>query len=262
VIKSYHIYIFCLLLVIVGYNTKAQTYNKSLWSYGGFVDYIIANHITDFSALPGVPNCCPKFTGGTGTGFSIGGLFQYRFYVYNHFLLRAGYQQLSGDLSAQESEWIVMNDKLTSALIEHKISTKFTMFFLEPTYKYNTNIGLSFSLGMNASILTNSTYSQQEMLIKPENSGTFETGTRIRNVQSGTLTGTEGMIFFALLVAEYEIYLDKYRTNILTPRFSFNYGLNSMFRDEKWRITYFSFGISYKYNPFYETSSPLEPKRP
>ncbi len=247
------------MIVFSVYPLSSQTYRKSLWSFGVFGEYLFANHITDFSALPGVPNCCPKFTGGTGTGFAAGVLIQYRFHGYNNFFLRAGYQQISGDLSATEPEWVIVDDKLTPALIEHNISTEFAMPFIEPMYKYNTIIGLSFSIGISLSYLVSTSYSQNEVLIEPVEHGTFENGSRIRNVHSGTLNGTSTFLAAADLATEYEINLDKHKLYVLTPRFAFNYGLNSLFKDEKWRITFFSFGISLKFNPYSDLSNPLEP---
>ena len=250
-----------LFLFILCHSSFAQGYNKSLWSYGAFGEYIIANHITDFSALPGVPNCCPKFTGGTGAGFTAGLLLQYRFYAYNNILVRAGFRKITGELTANEPEWVIVNDKLTPATIEHYIYADFSMPFIAPMYKYNTIVGFSVSLGLDISYLMSNSYSQKETLIKPPE-GTFENGQRIRNVHSGELQGVSTILFAADFTAEYEIKLDKYDRYIVTPRFAFNYGLNSLFKDEKWRITYFSLGISFKYNPFYETSNPLEPKVP
>jgi hypothetical protein len=247
------------LIISTVYPLESQTYRKSYWSFGIFGEYLIANHITDFSALPGVPNCCPKFTGGTGSGIVTGLIVQYRFYGYNNFFLRIGYQEITGNLSANEYEWIVLDDKLSTGLIQHNISTSFSMPFIEPIYKYNTIIGLSFSIGMNLSYLASGSYSQNEMLVKPENRGTFENGTRIRNVKSGTLEGTSTFLAVADLAIEYEINLDKHKLYVLTPRFAFNYGLNSLFKDEKWRMTYFALGISFKFNPYSALSNPLEP---
>lgn len=258
--KTFSILIVFFALILC-YTTHSQGYNKSLWTYGAFGEFIVANHITDFSALPGVPNCCPKFTGGHGTGFAAGLLLQYRFYAYNNLFLRAGLQTFSSKLIANEPEWVIVDDKLTPAMIEHYIYADFTMPFIEPMYKYNTISGFSVSLGLNMSYLMQNTYSQKEVLKKPAQ-GTFENGQRIRNVHSGTLQGVSPLLFLIDIASEYEFELDKYQRYILTPRFSFNYGLNSLFKDEKWRITYFSVGLSFKYNPFYETSNPLEPKLP
>lgn len=239
--------------------TNAQQYRKSDWYGGLFADYLLPTHITDFSSLPGVPNCCPQFTGGGGTGFAVGGLMQYRFYGYQNFLLRAGYMSLSADLSANEGEWVIVDDVLTPATIQHNLSSRFSAAFIEPTYKYNTIMGLSFSLGMNIGYLFSATYEQNEILVKPENQGTFENGKRIRNEQSGDIVDYNKLIYYADISAEYEIPLDKYDLYILTPRFSFNYGLNSLLKHDKWRITYFSFGLSLKYNPFIDLATPLTP---
>ena len=45
--------------------------------YGVFGGYSINFHTADFRALPGVPNCCPKFENGTGGGFAIGALYEF-----------------------------------------------------------------------------------------------------------------------------------------------------------------------------------------
>lgn len=254
--------IFVLVLLFITFNSSfAQGYNKSLWSYGVFGEYIIANHITDFSSLPGVPNCCPHFTNGNGTGFAVGLLLQYRFYAYNNFLLRTGFRKINAELTAYEPEWVIVEDKLTPATIEHYIFTDFAIPFFEPMYKYNTIVGFSVSLGMDISYLMQNSFSQKENLVKPSE-GTFENGQRIRNVHSGDLQGVSSLLFALDFTAEFEVNLDKYDRYILTPRFAFYYGLNSLLKEKKWRITFFSIGLSFKFNPFYETSNPLEPKIP
>lgn len=249
----------CLIFIASAIPADAQLFNKSFWSYGAFGEYIYATHITDFTALPGVPNCCPKFTGGNGGGFALGLLVQYRFYGYNNIYVRLGYQQMNGNLTVIEPEWVVLNNKLTPAQIQHNINTKFAMPFIEPMYKFNTIIGLSFSIGLNCAYIVSASYSQNELLIKPENRGTFENGKRIRNEHSGTLSSTNNFLIFADLTTEFEFNLDRHKLYVLTPRFAFNYGLNSLFKIEKWRITYFSIGISLKINPYYDLSNPLEP---
>jgi len=250
--------IYILLVLCVSAPLYGQ-YNKSNWYGGIFADYIIPTHITDFAALPGVPNCCPQFIGGSGTGYYVGSIWQYRFYGYNNIVVKAGYTSITAELSANEGEWVIIDEELTPATIQHNLNTRFNSVSIEPMYKYNTVIGLSFNLGLNLSWLFSATYEQNEILIKPANEGTFENGKRIRNEQSGDLEEYNKFIYFAELAAEYEISLDEYDVYILVPRFGFSYGINSVLKEDKWRITYFSFGLSLKYNPFIELSNPLNP---
>lgn len=259
---------YILILIIssfIIYETSAQLpaqnyYKKSEWSYGGYFSYSIPKYNLNFNQLPGIPNCCPNFTNGEGSGINAGAVIEFRQLAYNHFRLKAGISLLSAYISQIEPEWIILNEKLSPASFSHEIYASFFLISFEPVYKYSTPIGLSFIAGLNASFILSGNFEQKEILIKPDNQGTFNNGSRIRNEVSGKLNGTNSFLFSPLLGAEFDIKLDRFGSYILTPSFNFYYGLNSIIESEQWNYVLFNMGLALRMNPFKELSSPLEPK--
>lgn len=253
---------FLILFPVSERNLIAQVYTqKSDWSFGIFSNILIPKYKLDFRQLPGVPNCCPNFDNGDGTGLDAGLMAEYRIFAYNQIRLKTGISIFSGFISAIEPEWVVVNEKLYPASISHEIVSSFTFVTIEPSYKYSTPIGLSFLAGIAAGINLSSHYRQKEILTKPENEGTFENGKRIRNETSGKINNTSVLMISPFIGAEYSFPLDKYSNFVISPSFAFYYGINSFLRSEDWNYMYFSIGLNLKYVPFREVSSPLEPKK-
>lgn len=252
--------ILILIIISVQISSSQPYYKKSDYYFGASLGLDFVQHNTEFKELPNVPNCCNNFDGGNGTGLNISFLAQKRLFSYNYFLLKLGLSSFSGNLNAQQNDYIILDNKLFNAIIEHRIHTSFQYLYIEPSYRYLTYKGFSINLGLQLGLLTKKTFEQAEYLIQPENRGVFNNGKRVRNEYSGDIQDTRSILASLVFGAEYEFKLDEFSMNSLAPYVTFNYGLNSLFADRKWNINYLSIGINFRYNPFVETSSPLEPK--
>ena len=65
--------------------------SKIITHYGLYSTFNYNFHISDFSKLPGIPNCCPKFTKGSGPGFGLGLFAEFPFYNEISFILKGGF---------------------------------------------------------------------------------------------------------------------------------------------------------------------------
>ena len=88
----------CLVIILCAPQASAQERS----AFGLFGHFGINMHTANFQKLPGVPNCCPRFEEGSGTGLSFGLLYELPLAELFALQLRAGYQSLSGELSAAE----------------------------------------------------------------------------------------------------------------------------------------------------------------
>ena len=235
-------------------------YEKSKFSFGASANLLFVSHLVDFNQLPGVESCCPHYSSGNGSGFSFGLIAYRKIDAFSYINLNISYIKLNADLSSAEIKWIELNNQPALAEINHTLTTTFDFVTLEPGYKYIIPIGLTVGAGLNLNIPISANYNQSEVLIKPENEGTFENGKRIRYEISGNIEKTSKLLVLLNIFAEYNFQLDNFNLYSLAPKLSYTYGLNSLFRDRTWKMSYFALGIQFKYNPFKEISSPLEPK--
>ncbi len=235
-------------------------YEKSDFSFGVSTNLILVSHQVDFNQLPGVESCCPHYSSGNGSGLSLGLNADRKIDAFSYINLNISYIKLYADLSSPEFKWIELNNQPALAEINHTLTTTFNYISLEPSYKYSTPIGLIVAAGLNFNIPISASYNQSEVLVKPENEGTFENGKRIRYEISGKIEKISILMAFLNIYAEYNLQLDNYNMYSLAPKLSYSYGLNSLFLDRTWKMSYFALGIQLKYNPFKDISSPLEPK--
>ena len=260
-ILKYLLAILILSHIIASPSQSQIIFNKSEWSFGLHASWLIPQYQLDFNQLPGVPNCCPNFDHGEGVGINADLFLEYRLFAYNQIRFKAGLTLLSAFISKIEPEWVIVNEKLYPASISHEIISAFPMITSELVYKYGTPVGLYFFAGFSIGYIMNSNFEQKEILVKPENEGTFENGLRTRNYAKGEIEDASSFLFSPLVGAEFDLPLDEFSTYVLTPSFAFYLGLNSILKSEEWNVMYFSIGLSFRYNPFIELSSPLEPKK-
>ena len=100
---------------------QSQSLLRDQQRVGLFGNYTLDMHAASFSAIPGVPNCCPEFTGGSGSGF-FGGLTYLSPIETNLFMdIRVHYGSFSGTMTANQTLPIITSTGAqTSAVIEHQ----------------------------------------------------------------------------------------------------------------------------------------------
>lgn len=216
-------------------------------------------HFADFRALPGIPNCCPKFENGIGFGTYATGLIEYP--LSNRLLvgLRAGYNNKSAELKSTEHTTVMVALGEAEGIFEHSIKAKIASLVFEPTISYRLEFSNDMAFlnnfyaffGFQANYHIEKKFEQIERIIKPENTGVFiDTRTRERNYQSGEIpntnafsTGVKGGFF-------YELPLNSSKTLLLVPMIDFTYGISNFVSDIDWKMSAVSAGVSIKYTPF------------
>jgi len=248
-----------LAFVLITSNTEAQSgIYQGIGVYGS---YNLFMHETDFAQLPNVPNCCPRFLSGEGNGFSAGLYYELPFTNRFSGQLRAGFISINGDLSEMEDEYIIYNDELETAEIEHIVSANLGAMSIGLYGRFLVIEGLSLLGGVNAGLPMIKKYSQKETLVKPENYGVFENGTRTRNESEGDIEGISSVFMFAEVGLSYDFQLNKRRSFYLAPEIFYSFMLNDVLEEDKWQINSFRFGLTFRYSIGYEFASPLKPER-
>lgn len=219
--------------------------------YGAFINYGLNIHAASFGALPGVPNCCPQFESGSGSGLSFGGLIEYP--LSDKFTLgaRLGFFSKSGLLKKEETTLVEVDLKPAQGVFEHRLDASLSVIEIQPLAGYRLFRDAFVHLGAGAGFFIGKKYDQIEEIIKPEGVGVFtDTKTRTRNAKSGDISALSSPALSIIAGLSYELPLNAEGTMKLAPEAFFSYGLNDVAKDIDWKIHSFRGGISVKYTPF------------
>jgi hypothetical protein len=180
----YRIALLAFIVLSIQLSAQESTTNK----YGIYANFGLNMHTADFRALPGVPNCCPKFEDGDGLGLSLGALFEMDFTSELFLAARLGYTDLSGELNSIEPTTIILNNVQTAGEFTHTVDANIQAVTVQLLAGYRIIPNLSFYAGFGAGNVINATYDQVEQITTQSDRGTFidgdtgfDTGKRTRN---------------------------------------------------------------------------------
>ncbi|MFH1052174.1 MAG: OmpA family protein [bacterium] len=228
---------------------KSRTYNA-----GFFFQYGINLHIADFKKLTGIPNCCPNFEDGIGTGYTIGMLFEK--YLSNDisFGIRASFATFNGEMIKYEPTFVIVDSLYRNGEFKHVMAGEFANIGVEPLINYSPIPDLYIHAGIRGSFQLIKDYEQYEQITKPLKEGTFadtsgNTYSRFRNVNNGEIPNASDFLLYGVLGISYNLPVNKEKTLTLSPEIFFYYGLNSNVSDVPWYVNSLRAGLALKYSP-------------
>lgn len=237
----------CVIAVFFTVNTQGQQQNNTsrigLVGHGG-----IDIHMTSFSRIPEAENCCPEFTGGMGSVFGGGALYQTPLSSHWNLDVRAGFYAHSVTLQTTEGLTIADNDQQVPANIRHDLTTKLSAINLDVLGSMGLTNSLRMLAGLTAGYQLSGTYSQQEVFLTPTNA-TFENGLRYRNQREGTLTSLSGIQAAITAGLSYEFPLNAERTTILAPEVLLSVSPTNVLKETSWMIQRVRAGIALSFVP-------------
>lgn len=223
---------------------------------GGFAGINLNNHIASFSQLPDIPNCCPSFESGNGIGFHLGGEFLLFVDELTDLQLKLGFIDLRGDLKKEEPIGPVLTPRGPEpGWSEHVISSKISLFFLEPSTGYRL-LGdkLRLSLGPRIGFLLSKSFEQKETLVRPEDVS-FTTG-KVRNQFSGDIPKASSIYAGITAGISYDISIGK--NLFLTPEASYSLPITSVSSAVTWKQS----ALQFTANILYRIPKPPPPPEP
>lgn len=207
--------------------------------------------------------CCPNFLEGSGFGWEIGLYAEFPINKYFAISLRPSIRDLSGTLEFNERlDRVNVNGVPQIGESKHTLETRLlsggTSLFIdyEPIYL------LSISTGLRAATIFTNDFDYVERVTKPSNAIFREEGRKTRNPQSGEFEDISPFLLSLEFSIAYSIPLDETHNNFLTPEIYYSKMLSNVLTDSEWKIDFFAFGISYRFNLLNRTNkntSPLEP---
>ncbi|MBI3258204.1 MAG: OmpA family protein [Ignavibacteriae bacterium] len=245
------------VMVLAGtMSINAQTENWKTLKYGIFGEFGIDQHIADFNKLQEIPNCCPKFTGGSGTGVSIGGLFDIPFTPNVGLIFRGSYTSFWGSMESIEPTTVISGNTLQDGSFKHELNGLFTKIGVDPLLYYSIIPNLKVNLGARLAMKVASTYDQKETIVGSTGSFVDTNGNevgRVRNNLAGDIPNAAGLTLYGMLGLSYDMPMNSRKTLLLESTVFYYYDVNSMVSDVSWKVNSLRFGIAIKYSPVNKT---------
>jgi len=219
------------------------------YKIGVFGSYNLNFHDPDFKELPGIPNCCPRFNEGNGTGFSVGALFEYLFSEKMNGAARLSYTSDGGLLTGYDYDYVNYRNSITLAKIRHELDVTLDALALDLLFQYNFFDRFYVHAGPRLAFLLVHDYSQIELLKDPPD-GSFENGARYRNNTSGTINETTALLAYIQGGISYELPLNRQQYLFLCPEVFYSFPLNDIVSDSAWKFSQLRIGMALKYRPY------------
>lgn len=264
--KSISLLVGIVLLFVVGIETSAQLADivpLSSFRIGGAIGMNLNSTSANFTQLSSdYPNCCPNFTGGSGSGLSFVGFYEMSVGGSLRLSMRLNYANRSSEMVEIETIGDArFNDQIVSGTSEHKLSTSLATVGLEPLLGYRVTDVFTLHAGLRADMLMTKTFTQIETLLTP-NGGTFESLKRTRNeFTDKEIPNASGMLLAGIIGASYELPLSSLKTFLLVPEVFYSLGLSEIAPNTGWKTGGLTFNLALKWAPLPEESSPLTPQK-
>ena len=264
-----------LILIIVMFNaiglhaSDTTIIQRVLWKGGFHAFPSLYRHITDFSALPGIPSCGPTYSSASGFMGSLGLDFQYEFKNSPWSMQsRLDVKGIPGVF--YEKEEILIDDPnatpgYQSSVIGYNLETTLYSIGLSLLANYRLDNRLSIGFGTRFGGFISSYYEQNEKLESPSNAVFLPDQTRIRNEYFGTIPNLSAIEGALVLNARYSFPLNTMNTTQIIPEIGYEFPLtNVISSSEIWNIHTIRFGvtIAFSYVEEEEITIPIEIKDP
>jgi outer membrane protein OmpA-like peptidoglycan-associated protein len=248
------------ILVFTAILTTLNSQEKPMFYVGPYAGYNYNIHFADFKKLGNINNCCPLFESGTGSGYAIGGLFEYP--LRNEILLgaRLGISEIGALLSKDEiignTNGKIFSDSLLDyATVEHTIDSKIMIIGFEPYVNYKFFGLIDSYLGFKFAYMISGKIDQQEELIKPDYV-TFKDGKLTRNVYKNVdIPNKNSFLIFGFFGLGFDLNVTK--NILLTPEVIYYLPLNNIY-ESSWKASTWQIGMALKFPIFPPKVLPLQ----
>ncbi|MEY3386755.1 MAG: hypothetical protein RIR53_1566 [Bacteroidota bacterium] len=222
----------------------AQTGSRTSW--GGYGALTLNQHSADFRSFPGVPNCCPLFQSGSGTGMAFGALGRLPLSSALRAELRLGYTTLGGTLTRLENT--VVSGGIPGQF-EHRVDASLSALTLEPMIGIRLAGPLHAYIGTRIGVVSTARFSQKETIIEPLR-GTFPNGSRVQNVVTdAAIPNTLPVTVAAVAGVQADLPLNAASTLLLVPEISYAYNPTSVVDQLSWNVHQLRIGASIVWAP-------------
>jgi outer membrane protein OmpA-like peptidoglycan-associated protein len=232
--------------------------------FGVFGQATYNMHRASFTGLPGAPSCCPQFTDAAGFSFALGGLFDLPLSDAFGLSLRASYAPtpalfVNPETSPLTALQNIGGEAISGSFFNHvlnaslgSVGAEALLTFKPFTRETRSDDGFTVLLGARAGYMIERSFAQREETFA--DSVIFvDTRSRLRNEQSGDISGASELAFSLMGGVAWEIPLNQKRTVLLTPEIFYSFPLTPVIPDGawsgSWAVHQIRFGLALKFAP-------------
>ncbi len=230
-------------------NNNVINSDNYLNKYGIIGYYGILNSDSDFSSLPSIPNCCPKFDRGKGFSAYFGGITEADLKIMR-LQARLGFEILNGNFQNNENQVISVNNSPVDAVFQHNVDFRLINLNVDLNSAISITNRLNVHGGLSISAILNSNYYQYEKINSPAGNVTFldnegnNTGKSIRNELEGSIPEINTFQYGVNLGISYDFYPIKDRIIIIRPEITYNHNFSNVVNNLEWKNNILRVGVS------------------
>jgi outer membrane protein OmpA-like peptidoglycan-associated protein len=242
--------------------------SKLDYEIGGGVYYQMNFHNGSFTKLNEIPNCCPEFGTGDGSGFAA--LLFYKMPLFDKLSgqIRVGYSMFDANFLYKEATKVSVDDQAVDGEFQHTLNADFTGLLIQPIITYEIIPRLNFNIGLDVGYLLSASYYQIEEITKPTDRGTYidngvVTDLRKWNEAEGDIPKLISLQFGGLAGLSYDFPLNHANTLWLSPEVYYTMGFTDVAENTPWKISSLFVGVNVKYRPnpkLIDTKAPIDEK--
>lgn len=202
-----------------------------------------------FQSLPGYPSCCPEFSGGSGTGFSVG--LGADVPIVGNLLVsvRAGTADHGHTLTTLERVSVLVEGVETSADITHTIAVTQQAYVADVLLGYRIGL-VTLRAGAGYVYRGAATMQAAEQLENVPGAAFVDTQSPVRNEQSGPLPEPIATSAQLAMSVAMSFPLDRERRWMLSPEVGVAFPFESITSLESWTVTVPTASIRVSWSPF------------
>lgn len=205
---------------------------------------------SNFRKLPGIPNCCPRFTDGKGWDITGGILGEIPFDNDFFGLLHFGISYNSNKLISTEAFIYNEGGVPQGGEFQHILKTRFTTVFADFLFGLHPIWTSYFYFGLRGGSHLSKKFDQWEELISPSY-GTFENGSRRRNEYYNTdIPNTQSLQVSGVAGFGFELSLNNSRTVRFAPEIILTIPFNPEIRGYNWWNFTINAGFALKFSKY------------
>lgn len=211
-----------------------------------------------------IPNCCPEFTHGQGSVYSIGAIAEIPLSQSFFLGMRGSFTSVIVDLTQEENTIGLINNSQGNIRFIHSFTATFPGISSAALFGWKTTSSLSLATGPGIHIITSPTFSQKESIAQGT-PGTFIDGKRVRNEYSGTMNDAQSLNWEWNIIAAYDLGLDNKRSFFISPEIQYIHSLSNNVKTNDnsfWHNSSLRGGIAFKYRPHHKPEPVIIPTPP
>ena len=214
-------------------------------AYGIMGHYVAAMHNADFQSLPDVPCCSRSFGDGSGSGMSLGILYQTPLSPSWTLSGRLLFMPHSGVLTNDEPTTVNIAGRPVNGIIRHELVSSLSSLSIEPLIGYRVTDRLTVHAGPTFGYMMQNSFTQTEGLIEPSQ-GALNVA---REVGSGALPNASSLYGAFTAGLSFDIPLFRGSRWFLTPEVMYSVGLTDIVSNLNWSVNSLRVGVALKYSP-------------